>query len=266
MTDDAAIAPVFEQRSPSGRAIRTPKTAELVALKLRSMIVDGALKDGDHLPHEAELMEHFAVSRPTLREAVRVLESERLVEVRRGSRSGARVCVPGPEVVARPASLLLELSGATVVDVFAAREAIEPAAARILAETGSTEDFDELERLIDEEVPAAFAIGDFGPAAARFHLRMVQLSGNATLALIGGMLQEIFERHSGKIARESAMSNAEAAQQRYRLFIRSLRKLIKLLRERDGDGASTHWSKHMKAAQAMLLAGNENTQVRDILN
>ena len=63
-------------------------------------------------------MEHFSVSRPTLREAVRVLEAERLVEVRRGSRSGARICVPGPEVVARPASLLLELAGATVADVY----------------------------------------------------------------------------------------------------------------------------------------------------
>ena len=60
------------------------------------MVVDGQLKDGDFLPNEAELMAHFGVSRPTLREAVRVLESERLVEVRRGSRTGARVRVPGP--------------------------------------------------------------------------------------------------------------------------------------------------------------------------
>ena len=75
------------------------------------MVVEGQLKEGDYLPNEAELMTHFGVSRPTLREAVRVLESERLVEVRRGSRTGARVRVPGPEIVARPAGLLLELSG-----------------------------------------------------------------------------------------------------------------------------------------------------------
>jgi len=71
--------------------VRSPKTAELVAGTLRRMVVDGQLKDGDFLPNEAELMAHFGVSRPTLREAVRVLESERLVEVRRGSRTGARV-------------------------------------------------------------------------------------------------------------------------------------------------------------------------------
>src|SRR5947208_13567171 len=100
-----------------GTAVRSPKTAELVAGTLRRMVVDGQLKDGDFLPHEADLIAHFHVSRPTLREAVRVLESERLVEVRRGSRTGAKVRVPGPEIVARPAGLLLAISGTTLADV-----------------------------------------------------------------------------------------------------------------------------------------------------
>src|ERR1700730_10998688 len=97
---------------PASAAVRSPKTAELVAGTLRRMVVDGQLKDGDFLPNEAELMAHFAVSRPTLREAVRVLESERLVEVRRGSRTGAPVRGAGGEVVARTAGVLLSLSGA----------------------------------------------------------------------------------------------------------------------------------------------------------
>src|SRR6202046_2047005 len=92
-------------------AVRSPKTAEIVADTLRRMIVEGQLKDGDFLPYEAELMNHFQVSRPSLREAVRVLESDRLVEVRRGSRTGAKVRVPGPEIVARPAGFLLEMGG-----------------------------------------------------------------------------------------------------------------------------------------------------------
>ncbi|WP_231611755.1 FCD domain-containing protein, partial [Rhodococcus sp. CX] len=101
---------------------------------------------------------------------------------------------------------------------------------------------------------------------ARFHLRMVQLSGNATLALIAGMLHEIYERHTTNVSRERAFTDADAAQDRYKLFVRSLRRLIKLLRARDGDGASTHWNKHMKVARDMMLEGNENTQVRDILD
>jgi len=63
----------------SSGAVRSPKTAELLAQTLRRMIVDGRLTDGDYLPHEADLTTHFQVSRPTLREAVRILESDRLV-------------------------------------------------------------------------------------------------------------------------------------------------------------------------------------------
>lgn len=262
----AAEAPAFNVLTTTGRPVRTPKTAELVAGKLRRMIVDGQLVDGDHLPHEAELMEHFSVSRPTLREAVRILEAERLVEVRRGSRTGARVCVPGPEVVARPASLLLELSGATVADVLVARESLEPAAVGILAANGTEKDFDELERFVDEDIPAAYAADDFGSAAARFHLRMVQLSGNATLALIAGMLHEIVERHTVSVTRERSRTDIETYQTNYKLFVRSQRRLIKLLRARDEAGAIAHWQKHMVVARSMMLAGHLDAKVRDILN
>src|SRR5690606_23198892 len=142
-------------RASSG-AVRSPKTAELVARTLRRMIVDGQLQDGDFLPHEAELMTHFQVSRPTLREAVRVLDSEQLVEVRRGSRTGARVRVPGPEIVARPATLLLELWGAPVADVLAARAAIEPAAVEMLASSGDTEAVAALRAMVEDDIPAAY--------------------------------------------------------------------------------------------------------------
>ena len=70
--------------------VKVPKTAELVTAQLRSQIVRGDLREGDALPPEATLMTQFGVSRPTLREAFRVLESEALISVRRGARGGAR--------------------------------------------------------------------------------------------------------------------------------------------------------------------------------
>ena len=75
---------------PIGRPVRAPKTAELIASQLRGQIVRGELKAGDTLPPEITLMEQFGVSRPTLREAFRILETESLIDVRRGSRGGAQ--------------------------------------------------------------------------------------------------------------------------------------------------------------------------------
>jgi DNA-binding FadR family transcriptional regulator len=242
-------------------AVRSPKTAELVAGTLRRMVVDGQLKDGDFLPNEAELMTHFGVSRPTLREAVRVLESERLVEVRRGSRTGARVRVPGPEIVARPAGLLLELSGATIADLMTARAGIEPMAARLLAESGTAEVFDELDRLLADHVPTGWKTGRLAETTGDFHQRLVELSGNTTLAIIAGMLYEITVRHTAFAFKEGRpVSKAD-----YDKLMRSYRRLMQLLRSGDGAAAEAHWRKHLDVARSLMLEGLETVKIRDVM-
>jgi DNA-binding FadR family transcriptional regulator len=245
----------------SGAPIRSPKTAELVAGTLRRMVVDGQLTDGDFLPNEAELMAHFGVSRPTLREAVRVLESERLVEVRRGSRTGARVRVPGPEIVARPAGLLLELSGATIADVMVARSGIEPMAVRLLAESASAEDIDELETMLTVAIPAGWESGRLAEATGEFHRRMVELSGNATLTIIAGMLHEITVRHTAFAIKE----RHEVSKADYDKLSRSYRRMMTLVRSGDGAAAEAHWRKHLDTARDLLLKGLEDVKVRDVM-
>jgi GntR family transcriptional repressor for pyruvate dehydrogenase complex len=255
-----ALAPMIMPEATSG-AVRSPKTAELVAQTLRRMVVDGKLQDGDFLPYEADLMAHFQVSRPTLREAVRVLESDRIVEVRRGSRTGAKVRVPGPEVVARPAALLLAISGTSLGDVMTARVGIEPYAARLLAEDGTKEAHDELRRLVDG-IPAAWETGSLAQASAELHRRMVELSGNATLAMIAGMLHEISEKHTtAAILRDQNV----VPKAQYSKLLRSYGRLVDLVSDGKGAEAEAHWRRHMENASTALLKGYEKTKVRDIM-
>src|SRR5580693_5576995 len=77
-----------------GQLVRAPKTSELIATQLRRQIVRGTVKPGEKLPPETRLMEQFGVSRPTIREAFRILETEGLIVVRPGSRGGAQVVAP----------------------------------------------------------------------------------------------------------------------------------------------------------------------------
>ncbi|MCG7582687.1 FadR/GntR family transcriptional regulator [Mycolicibacterium sp. OfavD-34-C] len=262
MARSTPLAPMIGADAVASRtAVRSPKTAELVAGTLRRMVVEGQLKDGDFLPNEAELMAHFGVSRPTLREAVRVLESERLVEVRRGSRTGARVRVPGPEVVARPAGLLLELSGATIADLLTAKSAIEPMAARLLAETGTTEAFDELEQMLERLATVDHQSDRLAESTGAFHLRVVQLSGNATLGIVAGMLHEITVRHTAFVFNE----RRPVSRDDYEKLMRSYRKLLQFLRAGDADRAEAHWRKHLDTSRELLLAGLESVPVRDVM-
>jgi GntR family transcriptional repressor for pyruvate dehydrogenase complex len=248
------------ERTP--HSVRSPKTAELVSAALRRMIVDGDLVEGDFLPTESQLMEHFKVCRPTLREAVRILESDRLVEVRRGSRTGARVRIPGPEIVARPAGLLLELSGATLADVTQARTGLELNAVRILADRGTTAAFDALRALIDE-LPGASDGDALGRASAALHRQIVELTGVPTLILIAGMLYEITARHIQVSIRTNVDHVVPRAQ--YVRFRRSFDRLHELLVERRGDEAERHWQRHMEISNALILANLEQVRVRDVL-
>ena len=246
--------------------VRPPKTGELVARRLRRMIVEGELKHGDFLPHEAELLEHFGVSRPTLREAVRVLEAEGLVELRRGSRTGALVTVPGPEAVARPAGLQLQLGGATLADVYIARSSIEPPAARLLALSGDEERYAALEAALEEERanlddPDRFAVG-----AAQFHLRMVELSGNQTLTIMAGMVQEIILRQFRIAVRNREATSPGLSAEHHDRAMRAYQKLVTLVRSGRGDATEAFWRKHLEVADRLVLAGREATRVIDILD
>src|SRR5579859_3651515 len=114
-----------ESANGTGQLIRVPKAAELVVAELRRQIIRGELADGDPLPPEPDLLARFGVSRPTIREVYRVLESESFITVRRGAKGGAWVRPPPLEVAARYVAFTLEYRGVTVRDVYDARAALE---------------------------------------------------------------------------------------------------------------------------------------------
>jgi DNA-binding FadR family transcriptional regulator len=231
------------------------------------MIVEGELKEGDSLPNEAALIELFGVSRPTLREAVRVLESEGLVVLRRGSRTGARVTVPGPEAVARPAALQLQLGGATLADVYVARSAIEPPAAGLLARSGDEERYDALEAALQQVRESVGDTERFAVASAVFHLRLVELSGNRTLAIMAGLMYEIILRQTQSAVRASARTAShDDVEELNDRAVRAYAKLLGMVRRGKGDQAETFWRKHLQVTEGMILQGHEATRVIDVLD
>src|ERR1039457_6054024 len=88
--------------------VRVPKAGELVAAQLRRQIVTGELREDDALPSESTLMEQFGISRPTLREAFRILESEHIIMIKRGAHGGAHVLVRDAGAAGRYAGALLQ--------------------------------------------------------------------------------------------------------------------------------------------------------------
>lgn len=248
--------------APPGGSGARPKASQVIARDLRRRIVRGELASGVALPPEAELMERFGVSRPTLREAYRILESERLIRVVRGARGGARAAEPTIEVAAGYTALLLQVRGATLEDVYAARMVIEPPAARGFAERRRRGDLEELAACLAEE-EAAIGTEAAGAAFARFHQVVVEGSGSTALSVLTGLLVAIVASHHD--AEIGSKRSAEARRADNLRASRAHRRLAALIVEGDGPGAEVFWRRHMDRAGELLLGDLGRTTVVDLL-
>lgn len=256
-------------REPNGLSraherVRPMKMSDQVAAQIRRMIARGELRDGDWLPTEAELINRFGVSRPTLREAFRLLEGDSLVTIRRGPPGGARVTLPGPDAVADLFGMILMLSGTTIGDVWEARLTIEPPAVRRLAETATKEVLKELDGELDNLRSVVHDPRAFNKAGVGFHVKLVELSGNHTLTAVIGMLAEIIERELAKSLAEIG-SDSEEVRRADRRALRSFEKIADLIRDRDADGAEQAWRNHMKSVRRYVTKTQKPDRVIDLL-
>jgi DNA-binding FadR family transcriptional regulator len=234
-----------------------------IADELRGLIVSGKLSEGDSLGHEPDLVERFGVSRPSLREALRILEAEGLVTVVRGVRGGVVVHEPDERMTARTAALLLQARNVPLADVFQAKGLLEPIAAKTIATMrGRRAAIKELRALISEEEAAIEDPEQFGVANAAFHQRLVSLAGNQTLGIVAEMLNEIIARAVTAVSKADDVVGSLSVRQR---GIRSQERLLELLEEGDGAAAEDHWRSHMHVVGRVMLGQNASTVV-DLLH
>lgn len=246
--------------APAGAQVRVPKTAEVVANALRRQIVRGEIPEGSALPGETTLMEHFGISRPSLREALRILESEKLITVRRGAHGGARASRPTIAVAAKYLGLLMQMEGVTLADVFMARVAIEPIAVRMLAnDPQRATAVRELRHLFKLEQLAGDDPKEHGLAAYRFHQRLVELAGNKTLALLWGTLQEVL---AGEVLDSTTKPPTKEGLRRRE---QTVTKALDLIEAGEVDAAGDFWREEMIKVSERVIRRHGRKTVVDVL-
>ncbi len=233
-----------------------------IADELRHLIISGELDEGDSLGHEPDLIERFGVSRPSLREALRILEAEGLITVVRGVLGGVVVHRPDHRQAARSAALVLQARNVSLADVYEARTIIEPSAVRLVAQArGRRTSARRLTALIEAEEAAIDDAAAFGPANAAFHQELVALAGNQTLTIVAEMLTEVVER-AVTAATQEGSGDSVAVRRR---GVRSQRRLVELIEAGDAEAAEQHWRTHMGVVGKVLLGQRAKTVV-DLLD
>lgn len=155
-----------------------PAAYAVVVQHLRRAIHLGTYGPGEKLPPEREHAEQLGVSRVTLREALRVLEGEGYLEMRRGSAGGAIVTGPPSSDATRREYLREHLDDVLAIQEF--RQAIEPLSAARAAERRTPEALAELRRAVDD-LAAASSLGLFRRADTAFHLTLADSADCAPL-------------------------------------------------------------------------------------
>lgn len=236
-----------------------PKLTAVVADTLRRKIILGELKQGDFIPPEPDLMVQLGVSRPTLREALRVLEAEALIRPRRGSRAGAEVCAPSVGMSARYMSFVLQYQGTTLDDVLKARQVVEPPLAGMVAASNSPAAFGALRAALQEEEDALGDMVAFGEASIRFHEKVAMVAGNDTLALCVRQFDWVLGRLTELV--ESGYSNGPAGNVKAH---RAHKRFIAIVETGDAVETEKFWRSHVDAIARVLLSGRRGEKIANL--
>ena len=220
--------------------LRIPQLYDQIACRLREEIASGGLPPGTKLPSERELARAFAVSRPSVREAIAALKNDGLVETRAGA---------GSYVSADALALLLDAPAAagdtSVTALLEARAEIEPRIAALAARRAVRDE--EAEALLE----AMEAVDTLDDAAARarwrdadrfFHRRLAAMTANPLLAQVGELVAATMDQPLWRRLHDDAVTDVRRA----RLFAAEHRLIYEAIVDGDADAAAQYAARHVE--------------------
>ncbi len=174
---------------PNVEPVKSTRIYAEIVRQIRGLIADGQLKSGDRLPPERDLAERFRVSRTSVREALRALESTGLIEIRAGE--GAFVRSISVESLVEPLALVILSQREVIADLYEARRLLEPPIAALAAQRASPDEVQELTRILDEQAKEVEA-GRTGLAQdAAFHTAIAHSAHNRAISRIVTTLMDL---------------------------------------------------------------------------
>jgi len=238
------------------KPIKKAKVYEEIVAKIKDMVEKGRFKSGDQLPVERELAEVFRVSRSSVREALRSLESQGFIESRQGD--GTYIASQPVESLVRPLASVILTEKDDQMELFEMRRMIEPDLAYLAAERASEEEIAMMEKVLalqQEQIDR----GDFGTDVDRnFHYIMARAARNKALLRITDNIIDLLAE-----SREQYLQ-VEGRPQR---SIMRHREVLEAIRARDPERAERCMLEHLVDIETSLFgtSGRRRTK-RGIAN
>ncbi|WP_170285648.1 FadR/GntR family transcriptional regulator [Microbacterium rhizomatis] len=215
-----------------------PRKPMILAETIADGIVDAGMRPGERLPAEAEMALKYSAGRASVRESLRILEAEGIVETRVGAGGGAFVAHPRRESIARPLSVLMRMSDIGLREVLEARLLIEPSLAAAAASHCTPAQAALLESANDALGRLEEGGEDWRRMNREYHTLIAEIAANRPLAMMWDILSMIADGHDAGVRYPAhSLHEADAAH----------RKILRAIVAGDGEGAARAMRIHLEA-------------------
>lgn len=222
-------------------AVKQTRLYQDIVGQIQGLLADGRLKPGHQLPSERELSELFQVSRASVREALRALESMGFIEIRSGEGTYVASTV---ESFLSPLAFAIQEERDALREIFEARRILEPEIASLAAERASPSEVRQLEVVLEEQA-RQIARGETGVEAdSAFHSALARAAKNKVfLRLNDAMVQSLRETRERSLQIDGRPARSLAGH----------RKILKAIRARDPGKARKAMLEHLEAIERNIL-------------
>ncbi|HXG04449.1 MAG TPA: FadR/GntR family transcriptional regulator [Candidatus Binatia bacterium] len=222
--------------------VKSTRIYEEIVRQIKAMIAEGRLKSGDRLPPERDLAEKFLVSRTSVREALRALETLGLIEIRPGE--GTFVRSVSVETLVEPLAMVVASQREAIAELFEARRLLEPAIAGLAARRATPDEIHDMERILDEQAKE-IAQGRTGLTQdGEFHAAIAAAAHNRAISrLVHGIMDLLAQ------SREESLTTPGRPLRSHQ----DHRRVLDAIRRRDAVAAERAMHEHIRAVEALVL-------------
>ena len=216
---------------------------------IKALITSGNLQPGDTLPTERDLANMLGISRPSLREAIRVLRAMNIVESRHGD--GTYVSSLEPHLLAQPIAFMLQVAPTSIGYLFEVRLLMETDAAVLAAERITDDAVERLQTLIDEAKHVIDDIPHYTSVDHQFHTGIIEAAANPILTSLYRSISELVLE---------ARRRTEVLHATREHSVHAHRTILDALRARDPERVAAEMRAHIHEVHEIWLATQEGSE------
>jgi len=228
--------------------VKTQRISDEILRQIRDAVLGDKFRVGDRLPNERLLAKQFAASRTSVREALRGLEQEGVIYIKKGVNGGVFVADADHRMVSRPFQTLLQLRKVSIDHIAEARLIFEPEAARLAALRAKPEDLQELEEVIEKMTNVIEAGEPPSSYDLRFHKIIARAAGNPILEMLSEAMLEVASR---------VITGLHPSMDVLTHVVKRHRAVFEAIRHKDGELAFAEMSTHIIDVQKRLAERRE---------